>query len=423
MRDELLIPDLKETHRTNKKGFTRNRKLGFLTCAVLILQKSVKSLQIKLNEFYNHIEEDTVTAGAFTQARAKLSPTLFYDLNKKCYANEWYEAGEYQRYKGHRLLAIDGSKLRLPDSKTTRDEFGSIKIRNKNETGVYTGAQSSVMYDLLNEFIIDSALAHANTSERVLALDHFKLCREGDLVLLDRGYIGYKLFAAMVRQSIDFVCRCKNNTFTVIQSFILNEKQKDIVITLTPHKDDRNKFTRENLPESIKIRLIKVVLPTGETEVLATSLVDKRNYPYKDFKKLYALRWGVETFFDKVKNRLALENFSGKTAISVKQDFYATMLITSIESELTSHVDKNILNKSDNKYQKKVNKAVSFNAIKHKIIDLLFCRDIEYDDLVAQLQLLFSKNTLPIRPNRDPARKFSPHRSLNFQKRSKKMVF
>ena len=423
MRDEFGNPDLKEPHRTDSTAFTRQRKLGFVTCAVLILQKSVKSLQIKLNEFSDYLEGQRVTAGAYTQARAKLSPTLFYDLNKKCYAQRWYDAGDYKRYKGHRLLAVDGSKIRLPDSKTTREEFGSIRIKNQYGIGSYTGAQSSVMYDVFNEFIVDSALAHGKTSEKELAFQHLELCREKDLIIFDRGYSGYELFATITQRNLDFLCRCSKNAFGVVQDFISNEKQKDKVVTLTPCKDIQSKVIQKNLLESLKIRLVKVVLKTGEIEILATSLVDKSKYPCKDFKKLYAARWGVETFFDKIKNRLALENFSGKTAISVKQDFYSTMLITSIESELTVPVNDKLIHKSNNKHQQKVCKSVSFNAIKHKIINLLFCRDIEYDSLVEQLQQLFSKNTIPIRPNRSSTRKSTLRRALHFHHRIKKFVF
>jgi hypothetical protein len=45
---------------------------------------------------------------------------------------------------------------------------------------------------------------------------------------------------------------------------------------------------------------------------------------------LYFYRWPVETKFDVVKNKLELENFSGRTEDAVLQDFWACMHLANI---------------------------------------------------------------------------------------------
>lgn len=52
------------------------------------------------------------------------------------------------------------------------------------------------------------------------------------------------------------------------------------------------------------MRLIRVDLPSGEIEILMTSLLDSQIYPAKIFKELYFLRWKIETFYDELKNKL-----------------------------------------------------------------------------------------------------------------------
>ena len=42
----------------------------------------------------------------------------------------------------------------------------------------------------------------------------------------------------------------------------------------------------------LKVRLIKVFLDSGETEILITSLLNQSIYNYSIFKDLYHLRWG-----------------------------------------------------------------------------------------------------------------------------------
>ena len=62
----------------------------------------------------------------------------------------------------------------------------------------------------------------------------------------------------------------------------------------------------------MKIRFIQVILDNGTVEVLATNILSKERLKTSDFKELYALRWGIEPYFDLIKNRLGLENFTGK---------------------------------------------------------------------------------------------------------------
>lgn len=57
-------------HRKDVRVFTRDRKLTFRSVLLLLLRKSVKSLQLVLNE-WSEILEDVLTATAFSQARMK----------------------------------------------------------------------------------------------------------------------------------------------------------------------------------------------------------------------------------------------------------------------------------------------------------------------------------------------------------------
>ena len=96
--------------------------------------------------------------------------------------------------------------------------------------------------------------------------------------------------------------------------------------------------------------------------MLVTSLLDESTYPSEVFKELYHLRWGIEGFYALLKERLNLENFSGKSAISVRQDFYAAIFIAGLESILTQEADLKLAKKSkDNVLNQTVNNMVSFN--------------------------------------------------------------
>ena len=127
------------------------------------------------------------------------------------------------------------------------------------------------------------------------------------------------------------------------------------------------------LSTKLKIRFVQVILDNGEVELLATNILSSNSLQTSDFKELYFLRWGIETYYDVIKNRLSLENFTGLTALAVKQDFYATIFLTNYEAMLVYDTNLELQDKSkENKYVQQVNKAVSFNAIKHKAFDIFY---------------------------------------------------
>lgn len=156
--------------------------------------------------------------------------------------------------------------------------------------------------------------------------------------------------------------------------------------------------------------------------MLVTSLLDEALYPTQDFLALYGLRWGIETFYGVLKTRLVLENFTGLGVEAVKQDFYATIYLSGLESVLTGSAQA-IMDAKETKYPQKVNRAVSFNAIKTQAFALLMS-DMAGDRLLEKLTALFLQNPCLERKGRNPPRKKSSATILlNYHKRLKKQCF
>jgi len=175
--------------------------------------------------------------------------------------------------------------------------------------------------------------------------------------------------------------------------------------------------------QRLRIRFTRIPLPSGEIEILATSLIDKRKYPYKNFKTLYYRRWRIETFYNVLKSRLSLENFSGKSAESVRQDFHAAVFICGLESIMTGEAQEE-LNSKTTRYAQRINKTVSFNAIKRRIFEILIQNPA---DLMKEMNLLFLKNTTLLRPQREkpPRKKMGEARTayINFSRTARKHAF
>jgi hypothetical protein len=416
--------DFRARHRTSDRFFTRCRKLTFVVMILLLLRKSAKSIQSVVNEFFLLLGIESVTGAAFSRARAHIRHTAFIELNEKAVVEVMYRDGQYLRYKRFRMLAIDGSKIRLPETQEINEAFGQITYTNGQEDaikGCHTYAQGSVLYDVLNHIAIEARLGRGTDYEVDLAIQHLDKTQEGDLIIADRGYASYFFLARLHQAGRDFVVRCSSGSFQAAQAMFSGQGPASQQVTLTAPQT-KKELIALGLPKHLTVRFVRVLLETGEYEVLVTSLLDEVEYPSADFKEIYWLRWGVETFYGVAKTRLQLENFTGKTVESIQQDFYATIYITGLESILTDPAEKQ-LSQRNTQHVYHVNKVVSFNVIKNEVIDLLY-HESDLDVLLKKLTRLFLKNPSCTRKNRKvPRRKSSDRKLLNHHKRLKKICF
>jgi Transposase DDE domain len=421
-RQKLEDQTFKNNHRKTAKDFTRVRSLPFSLVLVLIMKKGVKSLQNVLNEATTWLEQPPVTASAYSQARYKLKHTAFIELNQAAIVETVYGDNDYLKFWNFRILAVDGSKIALPDNQEVRDEFGTMTWKNAGIEGERPYALASVLYDVLNRIAIDATLGKATDYEVDLAIAHLAHTQEGDLLTMDRNYPSYRMLAEIFQHKRDFVIRCSGGSFAAARKMLKGEGADSQIVTLKPCKKQLAFIKKSGLPMTIRVRLVRVRLSTGEYEVLVTSLLDEDLFPTAGFLELYRLRWGIETFYGLLKTRLDLENFTGTGVEAIKQDFYATLYLSGLEALLTDAAQAQLDTKKT-QYPQKVNRSISFNAIKNQAFALLFGKDNE-DLLFEKLTKLFLMTPCHERKKRDHTRKKSSASVLlNFQKRQKKHCF
>lgn len=426
-----------DTHKYKAIDFTRDRKLGFVTTINIMLKKSGKSLQNTLIDAkeklvtFSHKAYESVTSSAYTRARAKLNYTAFIELYRVV-REHFYEDGDYHKYKGFRVLAIDASKIILPNSESIKKRFTPTVAKNQiiEFSKEVIQARASVLYDLHNNIIIDAVLEDKAYGERQLAVSHLEYVQKNDLIIFDRGYPSFELFENIMKSNADFLVRIRRNSFKQV-AFMFHKDCKidDITMIIKAPKINTKDLFRE-IVKPLQIRFIRVVLDNGEIEVLATSVLDQTILQQTDFKELYHQRWGIETFFHILKNRLSLENFTGYSALAVQQDFYITMFLSNYESLLVYDTNIALNEKSKNyKNRQKVNKSISFNIIKQKSFEL-FHSNLDSDTLLSEMQKLFILTPTSIRTNRKYKKRLDKEKdkstimtnSANFYKRKKKVI-
>lgn len=357
--------------------------------------------------FSKYLNLKPFTKSAFVQYRKKIKPDLFKHLSSAI-VKEFYTDNELgvKLWKGFRLLAVDGSRLTLPYTKELKEIYGETK--NQKQTGVVQ-ARVSVLYDVVNNYVIDGILSPLKIGEHALAQEHLKSVNKNDLVIYDRGYPSFNLIYEHHKLQSNFLIRAKVGFNNLIKEFVKSEKTSQIVdikpgknISLTNKEYDKN--------ASIKVRLVRVELPSGQIEILITSLLNSRKYSNKIFKELYFKRWGVETFYDELKNKLKVEHFSGYSNQSILQDFYAALFVSNVQTLLVSEIIDEINQETKGaQYEYKVNTNLSYGFLKNRIIHLFFLGN-DLDDKINELKFLFKKHLVPIRPNRKNTRDVGKYR-------------
>ena len=340
----------------------------------------------------------------------KITHTGYIELNDTV-LEEYYRVEDYKTYKGYRLLAVDGSEIELQHGEAIREEFGRVFLNKES----INAAKSVVVYDLLNELVIDAKLNPYNSSERASAVRQLRRIKtEGkarkDIVVADRGFPSLELFMELLLMDYDFVMRYSKRNFVKETQALLKSKENDLEIEVSLSDFNKRKknprikeLLDEGFPEKLKLRIVKVKLPNGEDEYLITSVLDKKKLTVEDLGEIYNLRWNEELYFDFQKNIMEVENFTGKSVETIKQDYYCAILVgnlhTLIIEDAQEEVDKETKKNKKLKYEKyKINKRVTYGLMKDRIYDLLMARSWkkEYKRLVKEAK----RYKIPVIKNR-----------------------
>jgi hypothetical protein len=366
------------------------------------------SLQDELAWFFKHLHQTLVPAtivskSALCQARKKLKPDTFRQLNDQFIQIVYQHQTNIKLWKGHRLIAADGTSVLVPDTKEIRNHFGS----SKNSVGTITPmAKVLGLYDPLNGYVIDSDIGIFKSDERKQLFCLLPRLNANDLLLLDRGFPAYWLFSAAITKQLNFVCRLPIGKWKVAQELVTSG-DKERLIVLKADAKNKKKCHSRNIPATpLKLRIIHVILPNGSPEVLITNLTDASVYPHEEFKELYFKRWWIEEDFKLLKSRTKVEHFTGVTPLTVYQDFHAKTFSKNIVALLRSLPDQTLEQQgAKQKHQHQTNRTQTLSALKDVVVSLFCLSRKKLEKTLCDIYHLFMTITEPIRKNRQYPRK------------------
>lgn len=402
MNEIIHSPQTLEKARCSEQFFTRDRKMPFTDVLSFFFDLRKTSLQTRLNLFSRGIHRQMISQQAFSKARNHFDHSPFETMVRTLVCEEYSGNDEAPMWNGFHVFAVDGSYLQLPKTAELAEEFGT---RGAGDYCVSAGI--SVLYDVLGGWPIDPIITHTDMNEREECKRHLEFLSrhlphvvERSLILLDRGYPSEDLFKTIESKGMKFLARCKSDYCKKTQKAPIG----DSIV---------------QLGGGLLVRVHKFELSSGEIETLLTNLFEVSD---EELSGLYAKRWGIETAYDRLKNTVCLENFSGKTKNSVLQDFWASMVFMISISVFQKEANKKIEKKQKRK-NNKYRYQVSVGDLAVTLRDQFIFEVLRKNKLLSMIKiqkiiatLAYSKS--PVRPERSFPRRKDQHISFNLYRKS-----
>ena len=390
--------------RNNPKYFTRKGKIGFVNLIAFTLNFVRRSLQLEIDSFFKLINSDSsISKQAFSQARQKISYEPFKILFDTTTQLARSEDG-MDTFKGLHVSAIDGTTIALENMPELVEYFGCSGAGATAAT-----ARASALYDVLNEVLLDASIETFSCGEREIASQHILRLQDmgisNDLIIFDRGYASAKLIAQLFGAGIHFLMRVRRKFNKEIDALA----SSDGFVEITHEK------------KIYRTRVVKFPLPSGKIETLITDL-PQDTFKTTDFQTLYFKRWPIETRYDTLKIKLQLENFTGKTVLSVFQDFYASMFLSNMATFAKYVTDAEIQKDNADKnldYEYKTNVNILIGKLKDNLVlAMLEPNSKKRDRALKKVLAEIAKNRTPIRPGRQFERKIPRKKRFFMNKKS-----
>ena len=280
-------------------------------------------------------EEMTISKSAIGQQRSFIDPQAYVDMNEDFINGIYNDYEEKDKFKGYIVLAGDSSICDSPNTKLTYQEYNQPHFNLiKKELLRF---RASCIADVNLDFILTSEFTSTKIDEITLAKKHFfniknRFPNHKFLTTYDRGYNSMELMLIHHLNDSKFLIRLPTDNYENERKWMTTN---DETITIKLNHNRKQNFKDEKLKDiasklqQIDFRITEIELTDKKgnhyTEILISNL-EKETFTTEDIKELYRKRWKIETNFNRLKNIIMLENFTGHRKIILEQDFYANIL-------------------------------------------------------------------------------------------------
>ena len=397
------------------RSWTRQRNMPLEDILRCTLSKKGLSATMEVRRYFQEAGkmEKTVSKQNYLKQRKKLNPEVFKLLNRN-YITRFYEGQEAKEWQGYLVMAIDGSRVEIPNSKENREVYGESKTRYGKSSA---RASLSALHDVFNRFLVDIVIDKYLGSEIEAGKLHIEALKEimGDrpvLIMFDRGYSSLEFMEFLENAGIKYLIRLPGRRYKAeVAGMKTSDEEVELVYTksrLNSLKQKSSQLAEELLQkQSIRARIVKAELEKGEQVSFITNLTEGTS---EDIQQLYRKRWSIEAKYHTLKNKLKFESVTGKASIYVEQDFWAQTLVFNMIQDLITGAEYPAAKKAKEKqlrYEVRINENIAIGLFKEQFIRLMLEEDdAQKEQMFRTLTTDMERNIVPVRELKSSPRKW-----------------
>lgn len=201
-------------------------------------------------------------------------------------------------FAGRRLVAIDGTCLDVADSAANDEHFGRAGV-SKGERAAFPQARVVALIECGTHVMFDAEVGAYTTSEVALAGPLLDRIEPGMVVLADRGFGGFALWARAAATGADLLWRFKDSSTGLRPHLLKDLPDGSWLARIDPPKAQRA------ATDPLTVRVVDYTIDDGReretTYRLFTTILDPGEASAQELALAYAQRWEIESVFDELK--------------------------------------------------------------------------------------------------------------------------
>ena len=288
---------------------------------------AVAAFWASLRTLWPHLPAKPITEEAFCLARKALPRRFFLRLFAAVVSGFDQQFPQSHRWRGLRLLGIDGMDFDLPHSARLRE----IYPPPSNQHGARRRPQARLvgLVGLCDGLCRSFRLVPLACGEQRCARSLLRNLRPGDMLLADCNFGNYGMMAQACCQGAEFLYRLQSNRFHKVARIATPSGRPDewyAVLTIPA-------AVRKQLPQApatLTVRILQYQILGFRPSRLVTSLLDVERYPYEEIVPLYHERWRQETQHREWKYTLQVSNLRSRKPEGILKEVLVQLTLNNV---------------------------------------------------------------------------------------------
>ena len=292
------------------------------------------------------------TAAGYCEARMRLPIDVFGHVATALTRAARRRVTHFGRWKGHRVMHIDGTGLSMPDEPALQEAFGYPG--NQKPGCGFPVMHVLWLFDAATGLIVDFITDKWNTHDMAHAGKLHAAMEAGDVLVGDRAFSSFVHLALLLqanlhgvfrghqRQIVTFTpgrqppprSRRRRRRGTPSSRWIRTLGPEDQIVEYPkPAKGPRwmSRADYAALPEAIAVRELRYTIASRgfrtRAVTLVTTLTDPRKYARSELAQLYKARWEIETNLRHLKQTMGMDVLRCKTVAGVRKELWVYLIV------------------------------------------------------------------------------------------------